>query len=440
MEGSGLHTLTGTQSTAAPALGKGRVLVVHGPEKGLSAELGETPLVVGTQEGAGLRLSDPKVSRRHVELSLGPQAFRLKDLGSRNGSWFEGSRLNDGALAPGALIRVGDSWLQLVVAAAQTTTALSERTAFGGLTGESRVMRQLFTLLERVAATDTNVLLRGETGSGKELAARAIHEHSARKAGPFVVVDCRAVSPELLQAALFGHDEGAFSGAVKARQGALELAHQGTLFIDEVSAFPLELQPLLLRFLDRGEVTPLGRGVPVKVDVRVIAASREELPALAAQGAFREDLLYRLQVVSLELPPLRERKDDLPRLVKELLARLGQPSPGAVEGPKLAELLAHPWPGNVRELENVLRRALTLAGGPRRFSELPLVIDEPLRRAGVDPSASFQEQKEQVVEQFERRFLTELLAKAEGNVKLASRLSGIERTQLKRMMKKRGLR
>ncbi len=436
-DGTPPHTQTAPQQGGS--LGRCRLRVVEGPERGTSIELGPEPALVGSSSEAALRLTDPRVSRRHVQLQAGSDAVLIKDLGSRNGTWFEGSRVSEIALPPGALIRVGDSWLQLVATERSSGLAPSRNTRFGTLEGQSRLMRQVFTALERAAATDSTVLLQGPTGTGKELAARSLHAASARGKNAFVVVDCSAITPSLLHAALFGHGAGAFTGAVAARKGALELAHHGTLFIDEVASLPLELQPLLLRFLDRKEITPLGTGTPIEVDVRVIAATREELPGLVARGAFREDLFYRLNVVTVDLPPLRARGEDLQGLIGSLLVKLGVKEPGPIEGDGLARLRTHGWPGNVRELENVLRRALTLAGAPRPFARLELSFDLPAPSLKRDPTTSFQEQKEQVVDHFEREFLADLLKKSEGNIKLASRLSGIERMQLKRLLKKRGL-
>ena len=435
----GTTPLTEPAPQQSGSLGRCHVRVVEGPERGALVELGAEPVVIGSSADAQLRLTDPRVSRRHLALKAGSHAVLVTDLSSRNGTWFEGSQVREIALPPGALLRVGDSWLQLVSTERSSGLAPSGKTRFGSLEGKSRLMRQVFTALERAAVSSSTVLLQGPTGTGKELAARSLHLAGPRAKNAFVVVDCSAITPTLLHAALFGYASGAFTGAVSAKKGAFEQAHLGTLFIDEVASLPLELQPLLLRFLDRNELTPLGSGVSVQVDVRVIAATREDLPALVARGAFREDLFYRLSVVSVDLPPLRARSEDLQGLVGSLMQRLGVAVPGPVEGDGLARLLTHSWPGNVRELENVLRRALTLAGGSRPFDQLDLSFDEAAGLTRRDPTASFQEQKEQVVEQFEREFLAELLKKAQGNIKLASRLSGIERMQLKRLLKKRGL-
>ncbi len=328
----GTTPLTQTAPHQGGSLGRCHVRVVEGPERGVTVELGAEPVLVGTTDQAALKLTDPRVSRRHLQLQAGSDAVLVKDLASRNGTWFEGSRVLEIALPPGALIRVGDSWLQLVSTERATGVAPSGRTRFGGLEGQSRVMRQLFTSLERAAASDFTVLLQGPTGSGKELAARSLHDAGPRAKNDFVVVDCSAITASLLHAALFGHGAEAFTGAISAKKGAFERAHQGTLFIDEVAALPLELQPLLLRFLDRGELTPLGTGAVVKVDVRVVAATREELPGLVAQGAFREDLFYRLNVVTLDLPPLRARGEDIPLLVLSLLTKLAVAQPGPIAG------------------------------------------------------------------------------------------------------------
>jgi DNA-binding NtrC family response regulator len=300
-------------------------------------------------------------------------------------------------------------------------------------------MRRLYTLLERAAESDATVLLGGETGTGKELAARAIHTEGGRRKGPFQVFDCAAVAPTLIASELFGYVRGAFSDAVKDRAGVFELADGGTVFLDEIGELPRALQPALLRVCDQGTVTRVGSTEARQIDVRMIAATRRDLAAEVVAGRFREDLFYRLQVVPIVMPPLRARREDLPLLLRRIAADLGACSLGPVEGPSLARLLAHPWPGNVRELRNVLERALVQAPRGARFVDLDFRLPPPVAPAGDGGDGSFQEQKREVVDRFERQFLTELMQEHDGNVKRASRASGIERTQLKRLLRKHDL-
>lgn len=426
-------TKTSALSHQVPALTHGSIRVLDGPRAGTTVELGPTPITVGAAENATLRIEDPKVSRTHCDISLARVGFRVRDSGSRNGTFFEGSKIQDAIVPLGAIVRVGSTHLVLTSGEQGEST-----TTLPGLWGHSREVRRITAAIERAAKTDATVLLSGETGTGKELAARALHALSRGATRPFVVFDCGAVNPSLIHSALFGHDEGAFTGAIGARAGAIETARDGTLFIDEVDALPLDLQPTLLRFLDRGEVQPLGRGHPIKVSTHVIAGTREDLAQLVVAKKFREDLFYRLNVISISLPPLRERLEDLPVLVAGIMKRLGVASVGPIDGANLERLRKHTWPGNVRELENALARALTLGGGPRPFRDLTFELSA--RAKSKEPAGdSFQERKAHVVEQFEREFLSELLAKSEGQIKVASRISGIERTQLKRLLRKRGL-
>ena len=417
------------------------VRVLDGADKGAQRELKpKVPVVVGSESACDLKLDDPKVSRQHCALTLGRYGFVARDLGSRNGTWFEGSRVGEVALPAGAILRVGDTHLALETLEQAVTLEPSAKTSFGALTGQSLAMRRAFALLERAAASDAVVLLTGETGTGKELAARAVHAASPRAKGPFEVFDCGAVAPALLHDALFGHHKGAFTGATDSRPGAFARAGGGTLFLDEVAEVPLALQGVLLRALEEREVLPLGAPAPVAVDARIIAATRKDLAEEVVAGRFREDLYYRLNVLTVTLPPLRARKGDLPLLCAALLDELGASRPGPVEGPNLARLESHRFPGNVRELRNVLERAVVRKDTP--FTALELQLDAPpAPPPGAAPDdGSFQEQRQHALGEFERGYLQNLLREHQGNIKAASRASGIERTQLKRLMRKHGLR
>jgi DNA-binding NtrC family response regulator len=302
-------------------------------------------------------------------------------------------------------------------------------------------MREVFAVLERVASSDATILVEGETGTGKELVARAVHEASNRRRGPFVAVDCGALPENLLESELFGHVRGAFTGAANARNGMLLRADGGTLFLDELGRITPTLQARLLRVLEERKVRPLGGDTEKPVDVRVIAASRDDLDAEVAAGRFRPDLLYRLAVVRIMLPALRTRREDIPILTRELLRRRGlaDEAPG---GGNLDRLIAHSWPGNVRELRNVVDRAIALAPGAQRFGDLVIRIDNaPVvgETIAVRSDLPFAEAKAAVLHDLERRYLADVLARTHGNLSAASRESGIDRKHLRTLARKHGL-
>jgi transcriptional regulator with PAS, ATPase and Fis domain len=284
------------------------------------------------------------------------------------------------------------------------------------------------------------VLLEGETGTGKELAARAIHDASPRRKGPFVAIDCGALPESLLESELFGHVRGAFTGASQGRTGAFLRAQNGTIFLDELGAVPPAVQARLLRVLEERKVRPVGSDSEKELDVRIVAASRASLETRVAEGSFRPDLYYRLSVVRVTLPPLRARREDIPPIVGELLRRRGFET-GNVEGENLDLLMAHGWPGNVRELRNAVERALALSPTAKSFAELrialaPRAADEEL---AVRADLPYAEAKEQILQAFERRYLTDLLARSGGNLSAASRESGVDRKHLRSLVKKHGL-
>lgn len=304
-------------------------------------------------------------------------------------------------------------------------------------------MREIYAIFERVAPSDVTVLIEGESGTGKELAARSIHSASRRNGKPYVVFDCAAVPRELAESELFGHRRGAFSGAVSDRAGAFMQANGGTLFLDELGELPLELQPKLLRALETGDVRAVGDDNARHTDVRVIAATNRDLRAEVRRGRFREDLLYRLEVVKVRLPPLRERMEDIPDLTRRLLgAELAESS--EIAGENLQRLMAHGWPGNVRELRNVLERAMVLAAQPPRFAKLVFNLGPQSAQPstlgnafpGVASPLPFKEAKEQLLDSFERAYLDALLERHKGNLTHAAQAAGISRKHLGELCKK----
>jgi DNA-binding NtrC family response regulator len=318
---------------------------------------------------------------------------------------------------------------------------------FGELFGESLAMREVFAVLERVAPTDVTVLIEGESGTGKEVAARSIHAASARSRGPYVVFDCSAVPRELAESELFGHKRGAFSGAVSDRAGAFQRAHGGTICLDEIGELPLDLQPKLLRVLETNQVRAVGDDEVRHVDVRVIAATNRELRAESQRGRFRADLLYRLEVVRVRIPPLRQRPEDIPGLVGILMG--GKLPPGdTIAGRNLAQLMNYAWPGNVRELRNALTRAVALAQQPGKppvpFGQLVFNLgpaaDTPptigISFPGVGTPLPYKEAKEQLLESFERAYVEALLERAGGNVTQAAAAAGLSRKHLYELLRR----
>jgi len=310
-------------------------------------------------------------------------------------------------------------------------------------------MREIFGLLERLAPSDATVLLGGETGTGKDAMARAIHEASKRKDRPFIIVDCGAVVANLIESELFGHEKGAFTGASERRRGAFELADGGTLFLDEIGELPLDLQPKLLRALEARSFRRVGGNTELSVDIRVIAATKRNLSVEVDRGKFREDLYFRLAVVPVDLPPLRERKEDLPLLVDHLLETIqaGDPDAGELRMADAAveALAGHDWPGNVRELRNVLARAAFLArtgDGEIRLGHVP--VGAPVGGgSGIaptfDPQMSYRDTKAAFEQEFERRYVEWLLERHDGNISAAARSADMDRKYLHKLAKKHGV-
>ena len=423
-----------------------RLRVLAGPDAGLELELPPVGVVVGADPACDVPLTDPSVSSRHCTIAPTAAGFTVVDLGSKNGTSIDGVAVGKVTAPPGAVVRVGKSLLQLLPADEVVAIPPSSRDHFGAMWGDSPAMRQVFAVLERAASSDASILFLGESGCGKELAARAIHDESPRKAGPFVVFDCGAATDTLIESDLFGHVRGSFTGAAGDRQGAFAAAHGGTLFLDEIGDLPIGLQPKLLRMLEAGEVIPLGSRKPERYDVRVVAATHRDVFGEVAKGGFRGDLYYRLAVVEVHLPPLRQRREDLPKLIAIFLERAGAkhliPTIG---GPALDRLGAYHWPGNVRELRNVITRAVALAGPVRDFNELPILLRPTVApAAAAEPTVKadrpFHQAKDEVVDRFERAYLTDLVERAGGNLSGAARLAGLERKFLYRLLERNGLR
>jgi DNA-binding NtrC family response regulator len=339
-------------------LDQAELKVVAGPDRGSQITLGADSVIIGSSPQCELVLHDSTVSARHAEIQLGARGYFVRDLGSTNGVTCGKVAIDRAPLSDGLKIGLGESVIVVRALGTQTTIPLARPGHLGGLVALSVKMRAFAAALEQAAQADATVLIEGETGTGKELAAQTLHALSLRRSGPLVTCDCAVLAPERAAADLFGHEKGAFTGASQARPGLLEDAEGGTLFLDEIAELPLGLQPLLLGAIERRRSRRIGGRAELSHDVRIVATTSRNLSEEARAGRFRQDLYYRLGVVRLRVPPLRERPDDIPVLA-ELFAGEVQAS---LAPEALAPLLAYGWPGNVRELKNTVLRLLVQPG------------------------------------------------------------------------------
>ncbi|AEI69046.1 sigma 54-interacting transcriptional regulator [Corallococcus macrosporus] len=425
-----------------------KLLVLSGAQAGQSHALRPGVVRLGTSSACDIVLTDRVVSRRHLQLEVTEERVVATDLGSRNGSFYDGVRFTELEVRPGAALTLGTVVLKVVPEdSRERPLPLSSRKRFGALVGASVKMRELFTVLERVAAGGGDVLVQGETGTGKELCAEALHQEGARAGGPFIIVDIAGIPPALMESELFGHVKGAFTGAHGERAGAFERAQGGTVFLDEVGELPLELQPRLLRVLERRQVKRVGANDYRTVDMRVVAATHVDLEQAVQQGRFRKDLYHRLAVLKVVPPPLRERVEDLPLLIDAMLERLGRPTSALSEQTR-ALLAQYPWPGNVRELRNVVEQAIHLGEDTEQAIHLgedtlpPLEAPSGSARLPVatpDSELPFKEAKERLIEVFERDYLQGLITRCDRNISRAAREAGIARVYLRKLLTKHGM-
>jgi len=429
--------------------------VTDGPDRGAQISLARSRITIGRSAVNDLVLTDVAVSGTHAEIILSERGVEVHDLNSTNGTMIGSLRVISAWLEPGMRFFVGKTEIELL-GADEVPVPLSGRDSFGALYGQSSAMREVFATLERIAATEMSVLIGGETGTGKELVARALHDESHRQAWPFVVLDCGALTRELAEAAILGHRKGAFTGAVADRAGAFEEANGGTVFLDEIGELPLDLQPKLLRVLDRREVQRIGDSHVRPINVRVVAATHRDLRMMVGEGRFREDLYFRLSVMSVDMPPLRDRGEDVVHLAERFLEDFMRMHPQAVVRPQLGPaakeaLLSQAFPGNVRQLKNVIQRAAHLC-------RHGVIEPRDLHLGGRDgPRASvthaggvysidsnlydmpFKDGKQRLVDTFEREYFRRLLDRADGNLSRAAGEAGITRYYLRELLKRLGL-
>ncbi len=393
------------------------------------------PSVLGSAGAAGVRIADPTVSRLHAEIVWRDSAPWLRDLGSLNGTFVDGVRVDAAQLSAHATIRLGDTVIHARFPQKKEQVALWPEESFGPLRGGTPAMRELFARLSRIALSDATALVLGETGTGKELVARALHEASERADGPFITVDCTAVPETLFESELFGSARGAFTGASTTREGAIEAADGGTIFLDEIGELPPSIQPKLLRALEQKAVRRVGESHHRPVNVRYIAATHRNLAELVSEGAFREDLYFRLAVLVVNVPALRQRRDDIPLLARHFLAARG-PEPTA----ELLEwMTAQPWRGNVRELRNFVERAVALGTDEARS----LQVGFPAKQTADLPAPSidrpFKDVRDEWLTHLEREYVRGWLARTGGNLTAAADAMGLNRTYVHRLVKKHGL-
>ena len=391
--------------------------------------------VLGAGADCDIVIDDKTVSRRHAELELSPEGVKVTDLESRNGTFYLGQRIEKMSLSLGGRLKLGAVEVALEADTEPLVGALAyEGDSYRNMVGRSSAMHRMFAMLTRLEGSLVTVLVQGESGVGKELIAKALHEGSTVAKGPFVAVNCGAIPRELVTSELFGHKRGAFTGATESRRGAFELAHGGTLFLDEVGELPLDVQPVLLRALETGEIRPVGAESPQRFAVRVVAATNRDLEGEISAGRFREDLYYRLAVVRLSMPPLRERREDIEPIALKLAHTLGAEVPPTV----IEALKARAWPGNVRELRNAIQAYVALGVLPDERRTETSSLDGAVSDF-VDVSRPYAEQKDALAERFTRAYLQALIAHTSGNQSAAARLSGLDRSYLGKLLVKHGL-
>ncbi|MCA9542844.1 MAG: sigma 54-dependent Fis family transcriptional regulator [Myxococcales bacterium] len=438
--------------TGAIQIEKCELVVMDGPDQGKTLVLDKSIVRIGTNEKNDLVLVDNTVSRFHCEIRLVGDEYLLVDRSSTNGTWVGQLRVGEAALYPDVEIMVGNTTVRFAPLIEHLEVVPFRGSRYGDMVGGATRMREVYGILDKVAPSELSVVVEGETGTGKELVARAIHQHSRRREGPLVIFDCSAFPENLLESELFGHEKGAFSGAHRTHKGVFERAEGGTVFFDELGEMSLALQPKFLRALESGEVRRVGGERTIKTDVRVVAATNRDLAVMVDEGRFRRDLYYRLAKVRLQLPALRDRVEDLDLLahffLEALRQRGGRLLARSFSADALELMRAYDWPGNVRELRNVVERAAAFCENDQiEVDDLPSDLQarlgrpahrSPVAAAGADlePGTGLKEAKELMVSRFEREYLLTLLERHDQNISQVAREAGIDRRHVYRLMKK----
>ena len=407
-------------------------------------------ITLGAIDDNDLVLNEETVSRYHGKVVQEEDGYVLVDLGSTNGTFINGVRIREAYLKSGCTVQLGKMELKFFYADEKLPIVPSQKDSLGKLIGTNVKMREIYGIIEKIAPSGATVVVEGETGTGKEVVSQTIHDLSPRAKGPMMVFDCGAVPQNLIESELFGHEKGSFTGAIMTRQGIFEMAHGGTLLLDELGELNLDLQPKLLRALEHREIRRVGSSKPIRVDVRVIAATNRNLEEEVRAGRFRQDLFYRLSVVRVRLPPLRERPEDIPLLAKHFLKThaFNRDARNNLKVQDISQqalelMTAYLWPGNVRELLNVIERAVSFCDGPQvEPVDLPEQLQSSVQAVAQgtqSADATFKEAKERWVSSFERDYILKLLSKNGGNISHAAREASIDRKYFRKLMRKHGI-
>jgi len=460
----GIRTEFVDNKATSRELHKAKLVVIDGPDEGEEYTLDSSKTYVGRAAVNDITLSDQSVSGTHFVIRAEEDGFLLEDAGSTNGTILAGCDVEQIWLAAGTSFRAGNTTFKLEPLDDVVDIPLSDDEHFQGVIGRSPAMREVFATCNKVAPSELTCLITGETGTGKERIAQAIHDASRRCDEPYVVLDCSAIPKDLMESYVFGHEKGAFTGAHEQKPGAFEQAEGGTLFMDEIGELDPSLQPKLLRVLENREFKRVGGTETLNADVRVLAATNRELRKQVNEGDFREDLYFRLSVIEIDLPPLDDRRDDIPLLVEHFLDDVAQKRPDRPRMRLTADamdmLMNYPWPGNVRELQNVIRRAANLATGETidradlRLSTNYAPDDPPpgqtipddatsTQRSDVQLQATldapFKQAKQSLVDRFERAYLQRAYEQHDHNISQASDASGLTRYHFRELLKKHDL-
>jgi len=451
----GLTTVFVDKRATKRRLKRGRLIVVDGADEGRELSIERERVTIGRSLICDLVLADKAVSGTHCEIVASEKGVMLKDLGSTNGTSVGELRIREVWIRPGTEIRAGQTTLRYEAGDGEVEIDLSRDERYFDLIGKSVRMREIFAVLAKVAPSDLTVLVRGQTGTGKELVARALHHGSRRKDQPLVVQDCSAIPENLIESTLFGHERGAFTGATDRRKGSFEQAEGGTIFLDEIGELSLSLQPKLLRVLENREVRRVGGDRTIPVNVRVVAATNRDLRQMVNEGTFREDLYFRLSVVPVELPPLCERPEDVPLLAETFLEEFskrrfpGKDEKLTIGKSAMGRLKSYPWPGNVRELRNTLERAAFLSDEaeltvkdlmPSSQKTPPTALPGGNAEQFVEDGMPFKEAKQKVLEAFEPAYLKAVLDKYGDNITRSAQAAGLTRYHLRELAKRYGVR
>ncbi len=454
-ENPGLTTIFVDKKATKRRLRKAKLAIIDGPDRGKELVMDRERVTVGRSLICDLVLADKAVSGTHCEFIADEKGFLLKDLGSTNGTKIGDLKVREIWIQKGTVVTVGQTKIRFESLKEEVEIDLSRDNKFYDLIGKSVRMREIFAVLQKVASTDLTVLIRGETGTGKELVARALHQGSSRADQPLVVQDCSAIPSNLIESTLFGHERGAFTGAQDRHRGSFEQADRGTIFLDEIGELEMSLQPKLLRVLENREIKRVGGDKVIPVNVRVVAATNRDLRQMVNDGTFREDLYYRLSVVQVELPPLRERPEDIPLLVASFLEDFVRRSfPGedrhfTLSKDAVARLSSYPWPGNIRELKNTVERGASLADseelGVRDLMPLwqktpAVTLPGGTAEQFVEQDVPFKDAKQKVLDTFEAAYLKALLEKHAGNITRSAQAAGLTRYHLRELAKRYGVR